>query len=60
MCSKIFPEIQLDSKRRQELVALMRFRLRLLKFRRLKLKAALTMEKRKNDRSTAKGRLGEN
>ena len=41
----MFPEVQLDSKRRQELVALMRLRLRLLKLRRLKLEAALTMKK---------------
>ena len=42
----MFPEVQLDSTRRQELVALMRLRLRLLKLRRLKLEAALTMKKR--------------
>ena len=41
----MFPEVQLDSTRRQELVALMRLRLRLLKLRRLKLEAALTMKK---------------
>ena len=31
VCSKMFPDVQLDSTRRQELVALMRLRLRLLK-----------------------------
>ena len=46
MCFKMFPKVQLDSKRRQELVALKRLRLRLLKLRRLKLEAALTMKKR--------------
>ena len=62
--SKMFPEIQLDSKRRQEFVALMCLRLRLLKLRRLKLEAALTIKNgvgdSLNDRSTAKGRPGEN
>ena len=43
VCSKMFPEIELDFKRRQELVALIR--LRLLKLGRLKLEAALTMKK---------------
>ena len=42
----MFTEIQLDSKRRQKLVARMRLRLRLLKLRHLKLEAALTTKKK--------------
>ena len=56
----MFPELQLDSKRRQELATLMR----LLKLWRLKLEAALIMKNVDgdclNDRSTAKGKPREN
>ena len=41
----MFPEVQFDSKQRQELVALMRLGLRFLKLRRLKLEATLTTKK---------------